>query len=563
MRRIDWLAVTVLLLFAAALRILGISFGQLNPDYFPSYAPYGMVHEQLPIQPDEFFNVAVPVNMALRNRLNPEVFYYPSFIKNTNFVLLHLTGALAGQTLADREGRSLRAFADFSLYVFSRMYSVFGGMLQVACAYSITRMLTNRYAAYCAGLLVAVSYTLVQHAHYIKPGSLATGWMMLAAWACFAALYLGGQERRNRLFLLAGVATGLAATTRYNALAISTLLFCTGLILIFRHRSVRMVQQVVFGWLLAPIVFAIGSPYILRDFEHFWQHFTYVVDAYTNFNTQERNDYLVVDRTSGLLYLIAFAAQMSLGIVPVATAALSLLPAWKNRPRRNLLYSNSLSLGVALICSVILPYAFIAMRTIRPRSDNLMMLILPFVAMLSAIGADWLMRRINLRARMMMPLVALILIIQPLVLSVQLVRMFKQPDTRQIMLQWIHEHIPHGSRFFLNGPYNVPLDEAFYPSDQQFLHYATTLPESSDYDYMIYSDSVAFNLLRSQEIVSAAVVQQQRDYQDMLDKTYRRSAEIKRPAWTGHELLVNMVSYWHNPSLILYCLNLASCENLR
>ena len=54
MRRIDWLAATVLLLFAAGLRIIGISFGQPNPDYFPSYAPYGMVHEQLPVHSDEF-----------------------------------------------------------------------------------------------------------------------------------------------------------------------------------------------------------------------------------------------------------------------------------------------------------------------------------------------------------------------------------------------------------------------------------------------------------------------------------------------------------------------------
>ena len=54
MRRIDWLAVTVLLLFAAGLRMIGISFGQLDPDYFPSTAPLGMVHEQIPLQPDEF-----------------------------------------------------------------------------------------------------------------------------------------------------------------------------------------------------------------------------------------------------------------------------------------------------------------------------------------------------------------------------------------------------------------------------------------------------------------------------------------------------------------------------
>ena len=94
MRRIDWLAATALLLFAAALRILGISYGGLNPAYFPSYAPFGMTHEQLPIQPDEFFNVAIPVNMILRNQRNPEFFEYPSLIMNTKLCAISAYGRL-------------------------------------------------------------------------------------------------------------------------------------------------------------------------------------------------------------------------------------------------------------------------------------------------------------------------------------------------------------------------------------------------------------------------------------------------------------------------------------
>ncbi|MCY3779240.1 MAG: hypothetical protein OXG78_02935 [Chloroflexi bacterium] len=559
MRRIDWLAITVLLLFAAALRILGISHGQLDPAYFPSYAPFGMVHEQIPIHPDEFFSVGVPVNMALRNRLNPEVFYYPSFIINTNYVLLQLTRALEGQSLADREGKTLRAFADFPLYVFSRMYSVFGGMLQVACAYAVAKLMANRYAALCAGLLVAVSYTLVQHAHYIKPGSLATGWMMLAAWACFAALYARGQGRRSILVLFAGVVTGLAATTRYNALAVSPLLFCTGLILVHRHRTTLIARRVVISWLLVPVVFVIGSPYVLRDFEHFWRDFTYVASSYTN-AADDGADYFVVDHSSGLAHLILYAGLMPLGVAALAMAALSVLAAWKERPRGDHFNRNSLSLGVALICSVILPYAWVALRTIRLRSDTLLLLILPFVALLSAIGADWLMRRIRLPTRIAMPIMALALVVQPLVFSVQVVKMFRQPDTRNIMLQWIQENIPRGSRFFLNGPYNVPLDEAIYSSDQQFLIYAETLPEATDYDYMIFSDVLAFDILRSQAIVPAEAVEQQRKYLLLLDQTYRRVAEIKRPTWTGSEVMVNMAAHWHNPTLILYCVNPARCE---
>ena len=211
--------------------------------------------------------------MALRNRLNPEFFNYPAFIINTNFVLLHLTGALEGLSLDDRADFTLRAYAAFPLYVMSRMYSVFGGMLMVACAYAVSRMAAGRYVALCAGLLVAVSYTLVQHGHYIKPGSLAAGWMMLATWACMASLYTQQTDRRQRLYLFAGAVTGLAATTRYNAAAVGLLLLLVGLILLYRYRTRRMVLMVGLSWMAVPLIFLLGSPYTLLDFSHFLARF--------------------------------------------------------------------------------------------------------------------------------------------------------------------------------------------------------------------------------------------------------------------------------------------------
>lgn len=561
MRPIDWLAVTILLLFAAGLRIVGISYGQLNPAYFPSYAPFGMAHEQLPIQPDEVFNVSIPVNMVLRNQRNPEFFNYPSLIINTNYLLYQLTGALDGQSLDLRRGRSLRAYAEFSLYVFSRMYSVFGGMLQVACAYAILRLAASRYAALCAGLLVAVSYTLVQHAHYIKPGSLAAGWMMLAAWSCFAALYASRSGQRTRLWLLAGVATGLAATTRYNALAVAPLLCVTGLILLRRHQSRRGLRLVLGGWLLAPLVFFVGSPYILRDFEHFWRDFSQIVGQYTLTGAGVA-DYFLVDHMTGFGYLVMYAALFAIGLPALALAALSPVAALADRRRSGRLWRNSLSLFVLLIATVVILYALVALRTVRPgHSDQLLILILPFLALLSAVGADWLVNRLRLPTLISMPLVALLLVIQPLALSIQVVNMFTQPDTRQVMLEWIHDNILPGARFFLNGPYNVPLDEAIYPNQQQFVTYAPTLPDAASYDYMVYSDALAFDILRSQAIVPAEVVSGQREYLRNLDATFERIAEIEGPHFAGSEAIMNMASYWHNPTLILYCVNAENCAS--
>lgn len=556
MRRIDWFAATLLLLAAAALRILGISHGNLNPDYFPSYAPYSMTHEQLPIQPDEFLNVALPVEMALRNRLNPEFFFYPSFIINVNFAAIHATGALSDLSLADRDGRSLRAYAPFSMYVMTRMYSVFGGMLMLACAYAISRMISGRYAALCAAALVAFSFTLVQHAHYGKPGSLAAGWMLVAAWASLAALSSRSGRRRTAFYMLAAVFTGLAATTRYNAIAVAFVVLPVGVMLLYRQRTWRMARMLALAWALIPLVFLLGSPYTLLDFEHFWRDFNYIAGQYTSTGA-DVFDYFLVDSWQGLIFMLTYAGLFAIGLPALLFAGLSLPAALQGRRRIP-------AAALALLAFMLLAYSLVALRTVRPgHSDALLILVLPFIAILSAAGADWLVGRLPIPKSIAMPAVVLLLVLQPLALSLQVVPLFRQPDTRHLMLDWIHDNIPYGSRFFLNGPYNVPLDEAFYPSDQQFGYYAETLPTGADYDYMIYSDALAFDVLRSPDIVPPAIIQQQHSYLQGLEESYQRVRAINRPTWTGSEAMMNMAAYWHNPTLILYCLNPDSCETQR
>ena len=248
--------------------------------------------------------------------------------------------------------------------------------------------------------------------------------------------------------------------SRHNSLQCPSrcpLLICTGSILIYRDRAPATLRAVGIGFLLLPLVFIIGSPYVLLDFEHFWRDFTRIVGQFTatGVNVPE---YFLVDHSTGLAYLLIYTGLFALGIPAIAAALLSFYVVWSRRPRGNLFKDNSLCLHWLLIALVLLLYGLAALRTIRPgHSDNLLLLILPFAALLSAIGADWLASVMKLPSRVAWPLVALVLIIQPLVLSIQVVKMFSQPDTRDVMLEWVHSNIPYGSRFFLNGSYNLPL----------------------------------------------------------------------------------------------------------
>ena len=89
------------------------------------------------------------------------------------------------------------------------------------------------------------------------------------------------------------------------------------------------------------------------------------------------------------------------------------------------------------------------------------------------------------------------------------------------------------------------------------------MPGAEAFDYMIYSDALAYDILRSPDIAPAPIIEQQRAYLRRLDAMYPRLAEISRPVWTGSEAMMNMAPYWHNPTLIVYCLKPELCEGPR
>lgn len=386
---------------------------------------------------------------------------------------------------------------------------------------------------------------------------------MLAAWASLAALLASQPRSRLRIYLFACGVAGLAATTRYNAAVVSIIVVSVGILLIAQRRSRRTLLQVVAGWLLIPLVFLLGSPFTLLDFEHFWRDFSYIVGQYIA-TGEDIHAHFLVDPWTGLRLMLTYAGLFALGIPAIACAGLGLMSAARRRDSAGRCCQSGLRLFVLLIGLMILVYGLVALRTVRPgHSDGLLILIIPFVAVLAGLGAEGLVRKLRLPSRLTMPVIALILIIQPLVLSAQVVKMFSQPDTREVILTWIHSLIPGGARIFLNGPYNVPLDKALYPNFAHNLSYASDLPDGSDYDYLIYSDAKAFDVLRSQSIVGAELAEKERAYLRELDAAFDRVAEIQRPRWTGSEAMMNMAPFWHNPTLIVYCLNRASCENHR
>lgn len=561
-RNIEYVVIVIIILFAMFLRGAGIGdFGRLDKAAFPSYSPYGMLPIQAPVHPDEFQLVAKPVEMLLRGQLNPKFFEYPSGLIYLNYVVFGLTGAETPLEFAPRQKENLRDYAPFCFYFIARVWSVLGGVLTVACAYSIMRIVSGRFAALAAALFVATSYISVQHAHYAKPGVPASGLMLLVLFLIVASLYSKTLVGSYRNYIFAGLVTGIAATVRYNAAAISITLFFAGLILFYRHRSAKTGLVVLLAWFLVPIMFFLGTPFALLDFSEFYRQVTYISGQFLS-TAKNVPPELIVSSQEGFGILFVYLINYGIGIVASIYILIGFYGIWEQHPKR-FLKENSASLFAVLIISHVAAYIFVTMRTIRPlQSDNLLILIVPQCLVLASLGAAWLYQRLPLRKTILAPLIIIPALIMPLIISLPALRLFTEPDTRNRMQAWIYENIPVGSRFLLIEPYNVPLDESLYPYQQNFNLLSFDPAQAQDYDYLLISKAYLDLLGDADEIVTDEEYRPWLNQFELIDSSFQRLAWIERPHFWGDNEAMNPIRYWHQPSLILYCLNELACEKV-
>lgn len=549
LRGADWFYIVALLLFAAGLRFIGIDFGQPNPEYSQSTYPQQMLHEQTPLHPDEFLFITRPLRMVLTGQLNPQFFENPSFLINLNFVTFFLTDAGDGLTHESRANLSGRSYAPFHLYVIGRTYSALGGLLAVAAAYALTLRTAGRYAAATVGLLVAVSFLLVQHSHYATTSSLAAGFATAALWAGSSSLYRQNKSQRY-LFLLAGVFAGLAAGNRYNAAAVSLVVFCSGLVLLYRNRSLW--RLVFSGWLLFPLTFIFTTPHVIFDTQKFLDDVRYISNQYLFGQAGAR----VVSAETGLLMEYQYLIVFGIGIPAAVMILVGLVDVWRKRSK-SLLGHNSPLLVMLLILTYLVPYSLVILRTVRPNgADQLLVPVIPAFAILAGFGVGWLYRRWLAHRRLFQAILVVGIIVFPLAVSVQLVRQFSQPDTREIVQQWVYRHLPRGSRIYLSGPYNVPLDAADYAVEQGFTYEERSMDDllSEGFDYVIVSDALLHNNNRFISGDTASFITIIGNSPNLLE-----IARIERPMWLGYDWALHTASYWHNPGLVIYCLTEQSC----
>ncbi|MEM6527704.1 MAG: phospholipid carrier-dependent glycosyltransferase [Chloroflexota bacterium] len=538
------LAAVLILLLAAGLRFTGLAYGQQAPELAPTDTTLDSTHENAPFQPDEFLFVQRPLRMLLTRQFNPKFFHNPSFLINTNLAVYWLTGEHTRLSWEGRTEIGARRAVPFRLYVNGRTFSALGSILAVAATFATAYHLSNRFGAICAALIVATALPMVQHAHYTTTSSLAAGFAGVCIWASLMAL------RRSRwwMFALAGICAGLAAGSRYNAAAVSIVVFVVGLVLLWRERTRMRLLWIMLGYGLFPAVFVFTTPHVIFDTAFFWSEFVGITTQYIGSGSSIVN----VPKHIGLWYELNYMALFGTGVMGTVLLFVGVWRGLQNVPTR---------LAVIAILAYLIPYTYVVLRTIRPLgADQMIVPVVPTFALLAGIGAAWLYSKLP-QSRVTASVFIILLIGFQSITSLQAVWRFSVDDTRFVAQAWIRENIPEGTLLHLNGPYNVPIDYARYDWSQTYG--GQELPDietlrADGVQYIIESDAWVHHMERAGFIPDAVMAQQRTALSyddDGAESVYR----VDRLPLLGANHPMHSLTFWHNPAITVYCITDAAC----
>lgn len=370
---------------------------------------------------------------------NPHNFVYPTFYFYALFAwqgLTFLVGLAMGLWDSVR-GFETQFFVDPSaLYRSGRMLSALCGTATLIAVYRLTSRVWSAPAGLVAALLLAVAPIAVQDAQYVKHDVPVTLLIVLTHLP-IARLLTGatGAEARRAVWQASALA-GLAFSTHYYSVFLAVplaLAVATQTEWSWRERLTRLVQ----GGLLAALVVALTSPFLLLDAATAWRDIT-------------QNRAIVVDRatdTGAFPYLWRYL-QMLNSQAMGWSAALALVGVLHLRRSRHLIL---LAFPVAFL--LFIANTVPATRYLNP--------VLPFVAMLLAVAFG----RVDFASRTRwwtwaVPVVVTGIFATAAFLdSRTLTRFFTVTDTRSQAAEWFDRTVAPGASVLIQ-PYSVPLRQS-------------------------------------------------------------------------------------------------------
>ena len=458
-----WLFIGITLL-AMSLRIWGISFG----------LPY-LYH------PDEPGYVMIAQNMFKADDLNPHFFRYPSlffYINALAYVPYYLVGKLAaafhgpaGIAAPRMLEMGVGQTAMPTTFLLGRIVTATFGCGAVALAFLCGWRLTNRTTVgLLSAFIMAISPTNVANSRFITPDTFLVFFVLLTFWGSVQML----QQGRTWQYMLAGIAAGLAAGTKYNGALIVVCVVSAHFLRCgrkgFRERNLYLALA------LSAAAFLVTTPFAILDHQRFLADLQFEARHYsTGHSGMEGNTlnwYLTyLWRVEGPVALLA-VVEILRGIYAGAkrTVLLSVFP---------LVYFTFIS-----------GFAVRNARTLLPVTPFLLLLA---SSLLVYLVSQTQSRRPNTRRLLSFAVGALVVVslAWPLVRMVEDGVRLTTVDSRETGRIWIARNLPAGARIAIES--YAPYVDPQYFSVQGFTSMIEHTPDwyrDNGFDYLVFGQGM-------------------------------------------------------------------------
>jgi hypothetical protein len=391
--RAFWVAVAALLIVALGLRLWGIGHGLpfvYNADENAHFVPRAIGMFGHSYNPGYF--------------INPPGFTY----------LLHILFWLrwGGDGVQDAYAADIG-----DVFTLARVAAAVLGAGAVALLLWAGVRLFDRRVGLLAAALLAVAFLPVHYSH------LALNDVPATAGLCLALVGVAGVLRRGETpdYVLAGIGLGLAAATKYTA----------GIVLVCLVLASRDPRRLVLAGAAALAAFLVANPYALLDISAFREGLSEQSSA-----SRDGGGKLGLTEENGLLYYLG-TATWGLGWIPLLAAAAGAV----------LLVRDERRVALALLPAIAV---FLVFMGIQDRFFARWLLpIYPLLALLAAYAAVRGAEAVRRAPRAALAVAAIALCAQGVVYSVHNDRVLSQPDTRELLREWMVANVPEGTKIVM------------------------------------------------------------------------------------------------------------------
>ena len=404
---------------------------------------FGLPYPQA--RPDEEVAIGRALR-ALEGHLNPQFFHWPSL---TFYVFAAVLGAASGL-------RELLGFPGEMTFsgqaLVTRGTIALCGTLTIVVLFRVGRRIAGDTIGVLTAAFLAVALLHVRESHFAMTDALMTllVWTSLAFLVSTALADVDGDQPSRRAAILcayAGLASGLAMSTKYNAAAVGVAMAALQIVWVWRRPSAvlswRMwVPSLTFG-LMMMVGFLVATPYAVLDYPKFIEDlrfdFTHLSDGH--------ND---IDLGPGWIYHATRSLPYGAGLATCVAALLGIAPFVRRHGRAAIVTG---SFAVALYLALGRGYT-VFFRYVLP--------LIPFVCLLAAFGVDalakWVARHRRVTFGRVLPLVALLAVGPGLVSSVWFDLLLARTDTRVLAGDWLVRRLQPGATLHDAGGRYTRLD---------------------------------------------------------------------------------------------------------